>query len=152
MDRRRSPERSRHEPATLVVAASAAVAAAPVSAGADVVAVAGYSRLATGAAVGVGAVSTPSGVRGRLRVVSAPGFVFVSQVTCVRVVGERVLVGGRIVRSTNPATIGHTSLVAVEDGGRDDRVGFAFGTSGLDTCPVFDLPLHDVVVGNLVVR
>jgi hypothetical protein len=99
----------------------------------------------------VQAVSTPLGVSGQLRVESAPGFPFVSDVTCVRVVGERVLVGGTIVLSSNPATIGHTSLVAVEDDGGEDRVGFAFSTSGLDSCPVFDLPMHAVTMGNFVV-
>jgi hypothetical protein len=135
----------------LVVATVAGVFAAPVSAGADVVVVAGYGRLSSGDSVAVGAVSSPLGVRGSLRVETVPGFVFVSEVTCVRVVGERVLVGGRIVRSTNPVTIGNTSLVAVEDSGRDDRLGIAFSNSGLDSCPVFDLPMHPVEVGNLIV-
>lgn len=59
---------------------------------------------------------------GWLRIESAPGFLFVSEVTCVRVVGERVLVGGTIVFSMNLAIIGHTSLLAVEDAGGEDRV------------------------------
>jgi hypothetical protein len=99
----------------------------------------------------VDAVSIPVGVRGRLRVESVPGSLFVSEVTCVRVVGERVLVGRTIVFSSNPATIGHTSLVAVEDDGGEDRAGFAFSNSGLDSCPVFDLPMNALTVGNFVV-
>jgi hypothetical protein len=136
---------------TILAAAAATVTAAPVSAEAEIAVVAGYGRLASGASVGVKAVSTPLGVSGQLRVESAPGFLFVSEVTCVRVVGERVLVGGTIVSSSNPATIGHTSLLAVEDNGGEDRVGFAFSTSGLDSCPVFDLSMHALAVGNFVV-
>jgi hypothetical protein len=136
---------------TIFAVAAVLVGASPVSAEADNVVVAGYGQLASGPSVGVNAVSTTQGVSGRLRVESAPGFLFVSEVTCVRVVGERVLVGGTIVSSTNPETIGHTSLVAVEDDGGDDRVGFAFSVSGLDGCPVFDLPMNALTLGNLVV-
>ena len=136
---------------TVVAAAAAAIAAAPVSAGSDVVVVAGYGQIAGGASARVVAVSTPAGVHGRLDVQSQPGFRFVSKVTCVRVVGDRVLVGGVIVRATNPATIGNTSLVGVEDDAAGDRVGLAFSNSGLDSCPVFDLPLHELTRGGFVV-
>jgi hypothetical protein len=51
---------------TMFAVAAATVTAAPVSAEADNVAVAGYGRLATGASAGVNAVSTPLDVSGRL--------------------------------------------------------------------------------------
>src|SRR5262249_8629419 len=137
---------------TMLLVAAASVAAVPASARADShVVVAGHGQLAGGAVVGVGAISGPGGARGRLVVESSPGFRFVSKVTCVRDVGDRVLVGGTIVRSTNPATIGSTSLIAVEDRGADDIVGFAFSNSGLDACPVFNLPMQEVTTGNFVV-
>jgi hypothetical protein len=139
-------------PATVVALAVAAVAASPLSAAGDNVVVAGAGQLPGGASVAVAAVASAAGVSGHLRVESAPGFLFVSEVTCVRVVGERVLVGGTIVSSSNPATIGNTSLLAVEDDGvAGDRTNFAFSNSGLDACPVFELPLHIVSVGNFVV-
>src|SRR5262245_39797315 len=119
--------------ASLLAAGAAAVLASPVSAGPGTTVVAGHGRLPSGLSATVGAVSTPFGVHGRVRVVTQPGFVFVSRVTCVKVVGSRVLVGGVIVRSSNPATVGNTSLVAIEDGGSGgtDRLGSAFSNSGL---------------------
>jgi len=138
---------------TILLVAAASLVAVPASARDDPrVVVVGQGQLAGGAKVSVLAVSGPGhGVIGRLFVESAPGFQFLSTVTCVREVGDRVLVGGTIIRATNPATIGHTSLVAVADGGNDDLVGIAFSSSGLDTCPVFDLPMIEVASGNFVV-
>jgi hypothetical protein len=139
--------------ASALAVAVAAALASSVSAGPNITAVAGYGKLASGLSATVGAVSTPAGVHGRVRVVTQPGFVFVSRVTCVKFVGARVLVGGVIVRSSNPATVGHTSLVAIENGGPGgtDLLGSAFSTSGLDTCPVFAVPMNPVTVGNFVV-
>ena len=130
-----------------------AVCAAPVAAQQSVTIVAGHGSVAGGAEVTVGAFDVGAHVGGVLRVESAPGFVFVSRVSCVRVVEGRVLVGGVIVRSPSPATLGHTSLVAIVDHGpgETDSLGIAFSNSGLDACPVFALPLHPLQSGNFVV-
>jgi hypothetical protein len=138
---------------SLVVAVAVTALAAPVSADTNIVVVAGFGKLASGASVAVAAASTPFGVHGQLRVESAPGSLFVSEVTCLKVDGARVLIGGVIVRSPSPATLGQTSLVAVEEGAvaQPDLVGFAFSNSGLDTCPIIPLPMNPVSVGRFVV-
>jgi hypothetical protein len=138
----------------LGVLALAGGAATPAAATSDGVVVVGHGSVEGGATATVAAFGLGDQARGLLRVESAPGFVFVSRVTCVRVVGARVLVGGVIVRSPTPATLGHTSLVAIEDGGRGgtDLLGIAFSNSGLDTCPVFDLPMRPVTQGNFFVH
>jgi hypothetical protein len=135
----------------VVTAASAAALSASAKVESDVFVV-GHGQLTGGASVGVVAFSGPLGVRGRLVVESSPGFRFVSRVTCVSVVGTSVLVGGKIVRATNPATIGSTSLVAIEDNGVNDRAGIAFSNSGLDTCPAFIPPMQELTSGNFVVK
>ena len=94
-------------------------------------------------------------VFGTATVETQPGFVFVSEVKCIRVVGTRVLVGGVIVRAPTPV-IGRTSLVVVEDGGfgrGGDRANFAFSFSGLDSCPefTFPFPLFPLTSGDFVV-
>ena len=133
---------------------AAAISVAPVSAQPSTVVVAGHGSVAGGAVVTVVAFDANGLIGGVLRVESAPGFVFVSRVTCVRVVEGRVLVGGVIFRSPTPATLGNTSLVAVADGGPGgtDSVGIAFSNSGLDACPVFALPMHQLTLGNFVVH
>ena len=130
-----------------------AICVAPVSAQPSEVVVAGHGSVAGGAVVTVGAFAMDGHIGGVLQVESAPGFVFVSRVTCVRVVEDRVLVGGVIFRSPTPATLGNTSLVEIADGGPDatDSLGIAFSNSGLDACPVFELPMHEVASGNFVV-
>ena len=133
---------------------AAAIGAAPVSGQPSTVVVAGYGSVTGGAVVTVGAFDANGLVGGVLRVESAPGFLFVSRVTCVRVVEGSVLVGGVIISSPTPATLGNTSLVAIVDGGPGgtDSLGIAFSNSGLDTCPVFTLPMHEVTLGNFAVH
>lgn len=132
---------------------AAAIGATPVAAQPSFTVVAGHGSVAGGAVVTVGAFDVRGQIGGLLRVESAPGFVFVSRVRCVRVVEGRVLVGGVIIRSPSPATLGHTSLVAIVDQGPGgtDSIGIAFSNSGLDACPVFALPLHPLQSGNFVV-
>jgi hypothetical protein len=103
--------------------------------------------------ISVAAFSTPGGPRGTVSVRTDPRVLHVSRVTCLRTVGDRVLVGGVIIHSSNPAVVGHTSLVAIRDGkaGAPDAVGSAFSSSGLDTCPVFALGLNPVTLGGFVV-
>ena len=132
---------------------AAAISAAPVSAQPSAVVVAGHGSVNGGTVVTVGAFDANGLVGGVLRVDSGPGFLFVSRVTCVRVVDGTVLVGGVIIRSPTPATLGNTSLVAIDDGGPSgtDSIGIAFSNSGLDTCPVFALPMHELTSGNFAV-
>ena len=139
----------------LVVSAAALVPAAGLAAPGDRTVVAGHGRVSS-SVVTVSANAAGSSVRGMTVIDNGPGFLFISDVRCVRVVGDTVLVGGVIVDSTNPITIGHTSLVAIQDGGPagDDRVGLVFSFSGLDTCPTEVLgivPMRPLSHGNLVV-
>jgi hypothetical protein len=114
------------------------------------VVVTGHGTLAGGAGVAVAAFEHDERAGGVLRVESAPGFLFVSKVTCVEELPDGVLVGGVIVRSPTDATLGSTSLVKVVDGGPagPDLLGIAFSRTGLDACPVFALPLHAVQTGK----
>ena len=117
------------------------------------VVVTGHGIVAGGARVVVAAYDHTGNVGGVLRVDSAPGFLFVSRVTCVRRVAFGVLVGGVIVRSPSEATLGNTSLVAIADGGPDgpDLLGIAFSRTGLDSCPIFPIPLHPVESGKFTI-
>ena len=140
--------------ALLVVAlVLVAATAAPAAAQFGVTVVAGQATSGS-ATVNVNAVQLDftGFVGGTLRVESAPGFVFVSRVTCIRALADRVLVGGVIV-SAPTATVGHTSLVAIRDGGPGtaDSMRIAFSITELDTCPVFPLDLFPVSSGNFVV-
>jgi hypothetical protein len=103
--------------------------------------------------VSVAVFSTPSGPRGTFSVRTDPRILHLSRVTCLRTVGDRVLVGGVIIHSSNPAVVGHTSLIAIRDGkaGAPDAVGSAFSSSGLDACPVFAIGLNPVTFGGFVV-
>jgi hypothetical protein len=90
---------------------------------------------------------------GLLGINNGPGFFTVSLVRCIRVLENTVLVGGVIVHAANPDLIGHTSMIAVEDVGPGgaDNLGIAFSPSGLDSCPVFSLPMYPVTSGDFVV-
>jgi hypothetical protein len=139
----------------LAVVLSALAAAVPgLAAHNPHVVVTGVGTLAGGASADVGAYDHNGRIGGKLRVETAPGFVFVSRVTCVRAVGDVVLVGGVIFRSPSAATLGHTSLVAIRDGGPagPDLLGLAFSSSGLDSCPVFPIPLHPLTSGGFTVE
>jgi hypothetical protein len=137
----------------LLALVAGAISAAPVSAQPTALVVAGHGSIASGPVVTVAAFDVAGRVGGVLRVDNGPGFLFVSRVTCVAVVEGRVLVGGVIVRSPTPETLGNTSLVAIDDGGPGgaDSIGIAFSRTGLDSCPVFGLPMHPVSSGNFVV-
>lgn len=143
---------------TLVfVVIGGAALAAPVAAQIDredIVVVAGHGTVGPTATVDVAAVQLNGQARGTLRIDNGPGFFFVSEVRCVRVVENAVLVGGVIVDAFNPSLIGHTSMIAVDDGGPGgaDNVGIAFSPSGLDSCPAFPLPVSPVTSGNFVVH
>jgi hypothetical protein len=51
-------------------------------------------------------------------------------------------------------TLGATGLVSIFDRGGtgQDLLGIAFSSSGLDSCPTFDLFMSPVVSGQFVVR
>ena len=139
--------------ALFILVLAALAAAAPASARPDLTFVVGHGTLGTGPiVVSVSAFDFGGTVGGFLRSDNGGGFVFVSRVTCVRQVGERVLVGGVIIRSPSPATLGHTSMIDLEENGpAPDRLGIAFSSSGLDSCPDIEPPLHEVTMGNFFV-
>ena len=103
--------------------------------------------------VGVAAFSGRAGPRGTVTVRAGTRTLHLSRVTCLSTVGDHVLVGGVVVRSTSPGAIGSTSLLALRDGkaGVPDAIGSAFSRTGLDTCPAIELPLHTVTSGGFSV-
>ena len=136
----------------LGIAGALIVASASAEVGAGVVVVAGSGNGA-GQHAQVAAHSTPAGTGGHFEISSGGQFNTV-EVRCIRVLADRTLVGGVIVKSWNPEVIGRTGLIAVSDGGPagTDEINVAFSISGMDQCPVFALPLAPVVSGNFVVR
>jgi hypothetical protein len=137
----------------LAMLAVTAVTASPLAA-ADRILVGGQGVINFGPSLRVGALSGPAGVQGTMVIDNGPGFVFTIKVTCIRDLGAVVLVGGVIVQTTNPITLGHTSEVAIFDRGGtgQDLVGIAFSSSGLDSCPSIGQPLLQVTNGQFVVR
>ena len=139
--------------ALLVLVLAALAAAAPATARPDLTVVVGHGTLGSGPiVVSVSAFDFGGTVGGLLRSDNGGGFVFVSRVTCVRRVADRVLVGGVIISSPSPTTLGHTSMIDLEENGpAPDRLGIAFSSSGLDSCPDIGPPLHQVTGGNFFV-
>lgn len=132
---------------------AASTAGGEVGTGVTVVAGAGGARASVW--VQVAAQSTPGGVAGRFSV-TGEGYFHDVEVRCIRTLSDRTIVGGVIVDSFNPVVIGHTSLVAVSDGGPGgvDWMNVAFSSTVLDTCPLnaSTIPLNPLVHGNFVVK
>lgn len=78
--------------------------------------------------------------------------------TCLRVAGDRALVGGIIVESTVPGQVGMPAALAVDDrwppGGAPDRVSMGLGPAA-DQCPVspdqIAGPWDELVRGNFTI-